>query len=216
MPLRPARALGPLILALLAVPAARAQNAVRTPSAGVFNSAETVNPGNFKVAGGPAVWIGNDFQAWGGLLRAGYGFAPRVDGELKAAFYDGYTGIGADVEVGLVREPRFDLSFAVGGHYGRADVGNEDLSVPGLDLTGLASVLVAPRLELYGGVDASFEFPAEPDDDTIPVEDYARVHLVPGFEFRVSRQVDFLAEIGLGLNARSDEYVALGLAFYLR
>ena len=185
-------------------------------STGVLNSAEIINPGNFKLAVTPAVQIGNDYQAFGAIVRGGYGFGPRVDGELKAGFYDGYTNLGADLEVGLVREPRFNLSLAAGGHFSRVDYPGGDLNVPGFDLTGLASVLVAPRLELYAGLDAAFEFPQEPDDPSIPVENYRRVYAVPGLEFRVSRQVDFLAEFGIGLNDETDEYAAVGFAFYLR
>ena len=41
------------------------------------------------------------------------------------------------------------------------------------------------------------------------------VHVVPGIEYRISDDVDFLAEVGIALNDDSRSYASVGLAFYL-
>ena len=42
------------------------------------------------------------------------------------------------------------------------------------------------------------------------------MHLVPGLEYRLGSDLDFLAEFGLALNDDSRSYVSVGLALYLR
>jgi hypothetical protein len=42
------------------------------------------------------------------------------------------------------------------------------------------------------------------------------VHLTPGIEYRLSNDLDFLAEIGIGLTDASANYLTAGLAYYFR
>jgi hypothetical protein len=42
------------------------------------------------------------------------------------------------------------------------------------------------------------------------------VYLSPGLEYRVRPNLDLLAEFGIGLNDDSPNYIAFGVAFYLR
>jgi len=73
---------------------------------------------------------------------------------------------------------------------------------------------VSRNLELYGALDASFESirnaPAGADDT------FTKLHLVPGFEYRLSAAADLVGEVGLGLNAKSNTYVGAGVSFYFR
>ena len=80
-----------------------------------------------------------------------------------------------------------------------------------LDLAGLLSGRVADKLELYGGVSVSFE-----SLDDVPDSDFTRLYAVPGLEYKVSEQLDLVAEFGVGLNDDSPNYIAFGLAFYFR
>jgi len=41
------------------------------------------------------------------------------------------------------------------------------------------------------------------------------MHLVPGIEYRLSDDLDFLAEFGIALNDDSRSYASVGLALYL-
>ena len=45
---------------------------------------------------------------------------------------------------------------------------------------------------------------------------YDTVHLVPGIEYAISQDIDFVAEVGLGLNDDARHYISAGIAFYLR
>ena len=181
---------------------------------GIMESAETIQRGNFKLAGYPVFVLGDDGvdDELGVVLRGGYGFTDRFDAELGAAFYDGLTLFGGNVEVGLIqsfgRTPGtgFDLALRGGVHL----VDGEGDPVPGLELAALASTHLANRLELVGAVHYNRTFL----DD--PAEDLSTVHLVPGVEFRLAETLDFLAEFGLGLDDDASNYLSAGLALYLR
>jgi hypothetical protein len=177
---------------------------------GVLNSAETINPGNFKFMGTPLVLFGRDDadDDVGIGLSAGYGFTDRFDLEGKLAFFDDLTLIGGDAEYWLVKNRPIDVSVIGGFHVGVSD---SPLDTRGVDFTFLASGFAAPRLELYGGLDFSVN-----DYDQDGLDGYTTVHLVPGLEFAISPDIDFVAEVGLGLNDDSWHYLAGGLAFYLR
>jgi hypothetical protein len=175
----------------------------------LMNSAETINKGNFKIAGFPTVLFGEDGadNEWGVATRLGYGFTPSFDVEAKIAFFDGFKLYGADAELWLVKGPT-DVSVAAGAH--RADVDGAFDSTA-IDLSLLVSGNVAPKLELYGGGSVSFESIDDVDDSN-----FTRAYLVPGIEYKASEDVDLLAEFGIGLNDDSPNYFSFGVAFYLR
>jgi opacity protein-like surface antigen len=185
-------------LAVCGAVSARAQDAL-------MNSAETINPGNFKFAAYPIFTLGDGSDTGIGG-RAGYGFGRGFDVEAKLSKFDGLTYYGLDAEWWLHRKSP-DFSFAVGVH--RTDLAG-DFKIMGVDTTFLVSDHVARNLEVYGGLRIAFEFPDGPGDN------YRRLNLVPGIEYRVSRDLDFLAELGLKLNDNSTSYVAVGLAYYIR
>lgn len=173
---------------------------------GVMNSAETINKGNFKLTGNPIIILGkngadNDI---GLAASLGYGFTDRLDAEAKLAVFDGLTYFGADAEYWLVKGQKVDFSVAGGFHLGNGD----GFDTTGLDLTFLASSHIADRLEVYGALD----FARNKLKNTS--FDFTTAHLVPGIEYRISPKVDFLGEIGLGLNDDSSNYVSVGLALY--
>ena len=68
----------------------------------------------------------------------------------------------------------------------------------------------AEKLELYGGLKAAFDSVKNSD------ENYTLAHLVPGLEYAISSDLDFLAEFGIALTDHSRSYVSVGLALYLR
>lgn len=174
---------------------------------GVMESAETVNQGNFKLRVNPLVFFGknggDDEVGVAGVV--GYGFGRRFDLEGGIAIGDGIRIFGATAEFNVARSE--DLSFSVipGFHVRRGDA---TLHTTGIDLLFLASTRVTPKLDFYGGLDLSFE--------RSDVFDYETVHLVPGLEYKLHRDVELLVEFGLGLNDDSFHYLSGGLAFYFR
>jgi hypothetical protein len=178
---------------------------------GVLNSAETINRGNFKLTGAPMVIFGKngaDDDA-GVSIAGGYGINDRFDVEGRVSFFDGVKFFGADAEYWLRKNRPVDFSVAGGFHIGNGD---QQFDTTGIDLTFLASGRVAPRLEIYGGLDLAFN---SINEDFID-DDYTTVHLVPGIEYSIAEDIDLVAEVGLGVNDDSHHYVAGGLAFYFR
>ena len=174
----------------------------------LMNSAETINKGNFKIAGFPTVLLGENGadNQWGIATRFGYGFTSNFDVEAKVAFFDGFKLYGADAEVWLVKGD-LDVSVAAGAHRADFDFGPDSTAI---DASALVSGNIARKLELYGGPNLSFESLDDVD------ENFTRAYLVAGVEYRVSDDVDLLAEFGLGLNDDSPNYASFGVALYLR
>jgi outer membrane protein with beta-barrel domain len=191
-----------LTLALLVPVSAAAQDF------GVMNSAETINKGNFKLMANPLVVFGNDNadDEFGVAVVGGYGFTDRVDAEAKVSFFDDLTFIGGDVEVWILKNQPLDLSVIGGFHVGLA----EGRDAAGFDITFLGSKHVLPKLEIYGGLDIATNDFEDSDDH------FTTVHLVPGIEYAISRDIDLVAEVGLGLNDDARHYISGGIAFYIR
>jgi hypothetical protein len=176
---------------------------------GVMNSAETINKGNFKLMANPIVVFGKDGSdsETGIAIAGGYGFGTRFDVEARASFFDGLKFFGADAEYWLVNDKPVNVSIIGGFHIASYDGGAD---AKGPDFTLLASGTVADKLELYGGLDFSKN---SFDNSNFS---YSTWHLVPGIEYRISPQLDFVGEFGIGLNERAHHYVSIGLAFYTR
>lgn len=196
---------------LIGIPAA-AQNI------GVLESAETLDRGVFKLMAAPVMNFGKDGadDEFGLSARAGYGFTDRFDAEAKLGLSDFGTYFGVDGEFWLVKGPErhkgVDFSLAGGLHWFSG--GDDNFDSMGFDVRPLVSGHVSERVELYGGLDASFE---SIDDVPAGVDDsYTRLHLVPGVEYAVSQVVDLLGEVGIALNDESSTYASVGLAYYLR
>jgi hypothetical protein len=198
------RSLLPLLMltAILSAGSAQAQNVL-------MNSAETINKGNFKIAAFPTLLLGEDGadNEFGIAGRFGYGFTDNFDIEAKVAFFDGLKLYGIDAELWLLKHRPVDVSIALGAH--KTDLDIVDTSA--IDTALLVSGHVGDNLELYGGLNVSFE-----SLDDIPDSDFTRVHLVPGIEYKIHDDLDLVAEFGIGLNDDSPNYVSAGLAFYIR
>jgi hypothetical protein len=175
----------------------------------LMNSAETINKGNLKLALFPTVLLGEHGgqDEWGVAGRAGVGLTRGFDVEAKAAVFDGLKYYGGDAEVWLVRGPQADFSAAVGYHWTDLEAGADS---SGIDASAILSLHVAHRLELYGGLKLAFDKIKDSD------QKHTLAHAVPGLEYRLSDDLDFLAEIGLALNDRSRSYASVGFALYFR
>ena len=196
-------------LALIASLAVFAPAVAGAQDFGVMESAETINTGNFKLSVNPMFVFPDDFDNEIGVgLRFGYGFTPRFDMEAKAAFYDGLSFFGGDFEYWLVKNRAWDVSAGAGIHLARGDAFADST---GIDLTLLTSRHLADRFEFYGWLDLAFE---QVDDDE--GEDFTTVHLVPGIEYAISDDLDFVAEAGFSLNDDGSHYVSVGLSYYIR
>ena len=174
----------------------------------LMNSAETINQGNIKLGLFPTVLFGKSGgnSLWGLAGRVGYGLTPRFDIEAKGAFFKDLNYFGGDVEYWLVKGGSVNVSAALGGHLtdvkGRADSF-------GIDTALQFSSSPARNLELYGGLKCAFDSVKNSDHN------FTRAHLVPGIEYRISDNLDFLAEFGIALNDNSRSYASVGLALYL-
>jgi len=196
-------------LVLIAAVAVFAPAAASAQDFGVMESAETINTGNFKLSVNPMFVFPDDADNEIGVgLRFGYGFTPRFDMEAKAAFYDGLYFFGGDFEYWLVKNQSWDVSGGAGLHFAGGDFATDST---GIDLTLLASRHIARRLEFYGALDVAIE---SVDDDE--GEDFTTVHLVPGIEYAISDDLDFVAEAGFSLNDDGSHYVSVGLSYYIR
>jgi hypothetical protein len=179
---------------------------------GVMESAETIDRGNFKFRVNPMLFFGNDVpdEQQGVAFMGGYGFTDKFDVEGGAALYDGAHIFGGNAEFWVMKRQPFDLSIIPGLHITRGD---RTLDSTGIDLTILASKHMTPRLDIYGGLDFAFE---SVTDDRVVDANYKTVHLVPGIEYKLHRDVDLLAEVGIGLNDPAATYFSAGVAFYVR
>ena len=182
--------------------------AVLSAQSVLMNSAETIKKGNLKVAVFPTVLFGKNGSdsVFGVAGRAGFGITTRIDIEAKGAFFKGLNYFGADIEFWLIHQQKLNLSVAVGAHMTNVDIGADS---SGIDASLMVSTAPANRLELYGGFKLAFDsFKNSDINQTL-------MHLVPGIEYKISDELDFLAEFGLGLNENSRSYASVGLALYL-
>ena len=175
----------------------------------LMNSAETINQGNFKLALFPTMLLrkNDSDSAWGIAGRIGYGLAPRFDIEAKAGIFQGLNYFGVEAEYWLVRGRNANVSVALGAHLTDSRPGADS---SGIDTSLLFSTRPAKRLEIYGGLKLAFDSVKNSD------QNFTRAHLVPGLEYRISDDLDFLAEFGIALNDNSRSYASVGLALYLR
>lgn len=173
----------------------------------LMNSAETINKGNLKLAIFPTVLFGRNGgdSVWGVAGRFGYGLSSNLDIEAKVAFFKGLKYFGVDLEYWFLKGENFNVSAALGGHMTDVNGGGDS---KGIDAALLASTKPAKNLEIYGGLMLSFDSIKNGDDFIV-------AHLVPGIEYRISDDVDFLAEVGIALNDHARSYASVGLALYL-
>jgi hypothetical protein len=176
---------------------------------GVVESAETIDKGNFKLRANPIVIFSDGDQDFGVAAAFGYGFNDRFDAEAKVAFYDGLTFIGGDGEFWLIKRPHpIDLSVSAGFHFANSAFFDQT----GIDLTFNATHPITSRLDVYGALDMAFRRYR----DSIPNDGYTQVHIVPGIEYKLHRDLDLVAEAGFAVNDNGHHYISGGVAYYLR
>lgn len=178
---------------------------------GVLESAETINPGNVKLAVFPLFVFPDDADTDFRLpISIGFGIGNSFDIEGRASFSDDVTFVGGDGEYWFLKNAPLDLSARAGVHWGFVDGDVGD--TVGVDVSLLGSAPVARRLELTGALDLAFNSM----DVGANRDGFTTVHLVPGIEVAISDDLDFVAEFGLGVTDSSSHYAAFGLAFYFR
>jgi len=173
----------------------------------LMNSAETINPGNFKLAIFPTALIGKNggSSIWGVAGRAGLGLTNRIDVEAKGAIFKDFTYFGVDIEYWFFRGRNVNISAIAGFHITEWKSGTES---SGIDVSILASTRPARKFELYGGLKFAF------DSYKNFGQNFTIAHFVPGFEYKITKEIDFLAEYGISLNDKSNSYFSFGFAYY--
>jgi hypothetical protein len=188
----------------------------------MMETAERIAQGSFKLSGFPVVvdrdrTAGNDA---GFVVGLGYGLPYNLDLEGQVASYDDGTFLGADMEWNAWR--RGPLAFSIGSGTHGADLEGNGYAL-GVDGTMIFSYNPMHRLALSAALDGSYDDVNNRDagaavaDSRFPTDgQYETYHAVHGIGYLLTRNIDVLAEVGLGLNGESDDYVSAGMSWYFR
>lgn len=173
----------------------------------VEGNARTIPPGDlrfnaapvalFSKAGGP--------DRWGGEARLGYGVTDNFDVEGRAAIFNGFSLVGLGTDFWVIRGP-VDLAIGLGAHKALVQSGPNSTA---FDVSWLMDARLSRTVRFEGGMAASFE-----SEDHVSNSRFERYYIVPGVDWRISRQVDFVSRLGLGLNSQSPNYLSAGFSFY--
>lgn len=188
---------------------------------GVMESAEPIEPGAFKVTGFPMLVDHGVHGDDGYALAVGYGLPNDMDVEALLLQIDRATLYGADLEWNAWTADRMRFSIAGGLH--AADL-ERRASAVGADVTAIFTYTPVARLDVNAALDAAVdnvnvdESAALPPSELHFSEDgrYDTYYFVPGVEYEATRNLDLLAEAGVGLNGESDDYLSAGLSWYFR
>jgi hypothetical protein len=186
---------------------------------GVMESAEAIEPKAFKVSAFPLLTERTTRDNEGGLgATLGYGLPYGLDVEGLVARYDNGTQYGTDIEWNAFTMGNVLLSIAGGLHTVDFDEGG---GVNGADTTAIVTWTPVHRLDLNLALDASYEdvnvggIRNNRDRRYNASNEFETYYIAPGVEYALTRDIDVLAEVGLGLNGTSDDYAGLGVAWYL-
>ncbi len=173
----------------------------------LMNSAETINQGNFKLAIFPTMIIGKNGgdNFWGIAGKGGFGLTKNVDIEAKGAIFKNFNYFGFDVEYWFYKGGNVNVSAAAGWHMLASKNGSDS---SGIDAAIIASTKPSKKLELYGGVKLSF------DSIKNTNRNITLAHIVPGFEYKITSEIDFLGEFGISMNDSTNSYLSFGFAYY--
>lgn len=187
---------------------------------GVMESAESIEPRTFKLSGFPMLVDRSRHGDDAFALALGYGLPNDTDVELQVAYIDRATLFGADLEWNAWSAERRRFSIAGGLHYADLEQGAR---AAGVDVTAIFTYALIERLDVNAAVDAAVddvdvrEAGAAPSDLHFTEDGrYDTYYFVPGVEYQLTRKVDLLAEVGVGLNGDSDNYVSAGASWYFR
>ena len=186
----------------------------------MMETAERINQGSFKASGFPVVIDRGRADAGNGLaLGLGYGLPYGMDVEAHVArYYDG-TFTGADLEWTAWRNDR--MTFSVGSGLHGADLDGGGYAAGG-DGTAIFSYVPMHRLTVSAALNAAIDDVNDrdanaPADSRFPTDGiYERYHAVQGVGYTVTRNIDLMAEFGVGLNGESDNYASAGMSWYFR
>jgi len=188
----------------------------------MMETAQRINEGTFKLSGFPVVIDRDDEDddpETGFALGLGYGLPYDLDAEVQVAAYEDGTFLGADLEWNVWRRERMALSIGGGAH--GADL-EKSGSLVGVDGTLIFSYSPIERLALSAAFDAAYDDVNDrdanaPTDTRFPTDgQYETYYAVPGISFLLTRNIDLLAEVGVGLNGDADDYVSAGVSWYFR
>ena len=188
---------------------------------GVMETAEPIEPRAFKLTGFPMLVDRSKHGDDAFALALGYGLPNDMDVELLVGYIDRATLYGADLEWNAWTAERRRFSI-IGGVHG-ADL-EQGASAVGADLTAIFTYTPIERLDVNAALDAALDHVNVRESavagaaDTHFTEDgrYDTYYFVPGIEYQLTNRVDLLAEVGLGLNDESDDYVSAGASWYFR
>ena len=188
---------------------------------GVMETAEPIEPRSFKLVGFPMLTDRDNGEEEGSFaVGLGYGLPHDLDVEGQIARDDRATYLGSDIEWNAWRGYNMKVSIGSGFHTVDLDDGG---SVNGADTTAIFTYTPIRRLDLNAALDASIE-DVDGGDGSDPLlperwrsdNRYETVYFAPGLEYQLTRNLDLLAEVGLGLNDESDDYGSAGLSWYFR
>jgi len=187
----------------------------------MMESAEPIAPNTFKLAGGPMVVDrsgGANDAALG--IGIGYGLMRNVDIEGQVALYEDATWYGTDLEWSAWTGQ--NMQFSIGGGLHGGDLEGKS-TARGADATAIFTFTPMHRLDVSASLDASYDdvnvegTPATPIAGRFNQDgDYQAYHFAPGVEYQLTRNLDILGEVGVGLDSDSDDYLSAGLSWYFR
>jgi hypothetical protein len=187
----------------------------------MMETAQRINEGTFKLSGFPVVIDREDADTTetGFAVGLGYGLPYNLDVEGQVAGYDDGVYAGADLEWNAWRNNR--MAFSIGGGVHGADLEDSGSAV-GVDGTLIFSYNPIERLALSAALDAAYDDVNDrdagvPADARFPTDgQYETYYAVPGISYLLTRNIDLLAEVGVGLNGDADDYVSAGASWYFR
>ena len=188
----------------------------------MMETAARIQQGSFKLSGFPVVIDRDRADAGaetGFAVGLGYGLRYDMDVEGHVARYDDGTFTGADLEWSAWRSGPMAFSIGSGLHGADLDGGGY---AAGADATAIFSYSPLHRLSLSAALNAAYDDvnnrdASAPADSRFPTDgQYERYSAVPGVGYLLTRNIELMAEVGLGLNGESDDYVSGGMSWYFR
>jgi hypothetical protein len=124
---------------------------------------------------------------------------------------------GGDVEFWLLKGDYKPVDLSIGAGFHVANSAFDFSDSRGVDLTVIASRKATPKLDIYAAIDMAFNsFTNDLFGDLGLDSSFHTLHLVPGIEYKIASNLDFVAELGIALNDEASNYLSGGLAYYVR
>jgi hypothetical protein len=166
-------------------------------SAQVFGTGQTLKSGRVSLGVNPAAYINSNASDFYLFLHGGIGMSRTMDLGIKVGLLGDATYFGADLEWCIYRKSPY-ISIAFGAHH---------FNNFGLDGTFNLTFPLARRISLYTGLDLDVNF--------INGNTTAPFWLFIGSDISMARNIGFLIEVEVGINAAASNIVSGGFNFYL-